>query len=492
MNRNRANININQGVGLTGLSLDQMNGIHTAVCYLLHEVGIFIEYEEAADLFAGAGAKVNKVSGGWLAKIPEWVLTEALATVPKAVTYHGRSAKNDYSLEGKRTTFATFGEQVKINDIITRENRTSIKDDCEMIYRLVDALPGLNHCQRALCPGDKMPGAQAAHNFHAAMRNCSKHISIGMVNKDNVEAMRQMAIAIAGSEEAHLDRPIATCSSCSVSPLALGCQGAESMIYAARAGFNVDIMVMVLAGGTSPATLGSSVVQTLAEHMAGVILSQLARKGVPVTLGSCSTVLDMRNGMCTVGAPEWSLVGSAIAQMGRYYGIPTRIGGGVSDSKMPDQQAAYEFALNSLTLAYAGANIIFGMGGLEAGLTIDFAKMVMDHEAIMSIYRLLGGIDFSDEELVLDLQKEKGPGASYLTAKHTFANCRKFVQSDLFDRENYGIWKSKNQDKSFTDLAYAKAKHIIETHQPDELPQGVDKQMMEIITDLEKKIAANS
>jgi trimethylamine--corrinoid protein Co-methyltransferase len=475
-------------MGLIHLSSDQLDSIHFAASHILKDVGIYIAYEEAADLFYSAGAKVERNGDKVRAYIPEQLLVEALASAPKTVTYHARDPKHDLSLEKNKVTFATFGEQVKVNDLITRENRNSVKDDCENAYRLVDALDGLGICQRALCPGDKNPSAQAAHNFHAAMTNTGKHMTIGMVDKANIEAIRQMAVAISGGEDEHLRRPLATCSCCSVSPLTLARQGSETMIASSRAGFNVDIMTMVLAGGTGPATLAGTLAQTMAELLSGVILAQLSRKGTAVTLGCCSTIINMSNGLCSVGAPEWGMIGSAIAQMGRYYGLPTRIGGGVSDSKLPDFQAAYEFTINSLCLALAGTNIIFGAGGLETGLTLDFAKLVLDHECIGNIQRMLRGVNLSDEELALDLQEKMGPGASYMTTRHTLAHCRSFSKGDLFNRETIGTW-SKRQDRTLVDDAYDRARSLLESHKPAPLSEKVLNSMNEIVADLEERVA---
>lgn len=202
MKTRRSGISLIQGMGLLHLSTDQLDSLHYAAAHLLSDVGISVDYQEAADLFHSAGAGVDKRNGHWLVRIPEWLLTDALASAPKSVTYHARNPKHDLSLEKNKVTFATFGEQIKVNDLQTRQNRNSIKDDCLKAYRLVDALDGLGICQRALCPGDQPPAAQAAHNFQAAMNSTSKHLTIGMVDKHNVEAIRQMAVAISGSEEA--------------------------------------------------------------------------------------------------------------------------------------------------------------------------------------------------------------------------------------------------------------------------------------------------
>gem|GEM_PF-6680728 len=44
------------------------------------------------------------------------------------------------------------------------------------------------------------------------------------------------------------------------------------------------------------------------------------------------------------------------------------------DSKVPDAQAAYETAITALYPALAGVNLIYGLGMLELGVTMDYAQ----------------------------------------------------------------------------------------------------------------------
>jgi len=45
-----------------------------------------------------------------------------------------------------------------------------------------------------------------------------------------------------------------------------------------------------------------------------------------------------------------------------------------------DAQSGHEKTLTSLLPALAGANLIYGLGMLESGVTIDYAQLVMDAE----------------------------------------------------------------------------------------------------------------
>ena len=460
------------GMGLNVFSQDELEAIHKGACHILKHTGVLVEMEEAAERLSSAGARVVKKGPNWLAKIPEWMVTDSISSVAKSVTYYARDPEKDFYMEKGHVGFGTFGEQVNIIDLDTRQCRNTIKEDCNNVYRLIDALDGLTWCQRTVCPGDKPAAFQAVHNFESLITHNSKHITIGMGDKQSVETMVKMAAAAMGGMDQLRERPICTCSCCVTSPLALTTQFCETLIAASEAGINVDIMAMALSGGTGPVTLAGTIVQTIAEHLSGLVLAQTIKKGSTVTFGSCSTIMDLKTGLTSVGAPEWSMVGTAIARMSRYYGIPCRIGAGVSDSKAPDAQAGYEFSFSVLPIALSGANMIFGAGGLETGLTFDYAKLIMDHECIKNILQLISGVKVDSESMVLNLIDEIGPGGSYLTHNHTFQHTRSQSQAVIFDRKTRAQWVQSNNGRDLTEMAYAKARQIIENHKPVALRPG--------------------
>lgn len=478
------------GLGLNFLTRDEQDTLHHGACHILKHTGILVELEEAAERFQSAGAQVTRRGPHWIVKIPEWLVTESLASAPKSVTYYARDPEKDFFLENHRVGFSTFGEQVNVIDPVTREHRNSTKQDCCSAYRLIDALDGLAFCQRTICPGDQPAAAQAVHNFHAMITHNSKHITIGMVDRPSVETIARMAAAAVGGMDRLRERPICTCSCCATSPLSLTVQFCETLIASVEAGINVDIMAMALAGGTGPVTLAGTIVQTVAEHLSGLVLAQITRKGAVVTFGSCSTIMDLKTGLASTGAPEWGLVGAAIATMSSYYRIPCRVGSGVSDSKLPDAQAAYQFTLNALTLSMAGANMIFGAGGIDSGLTFDFAKLVMDHECIGNIRKMLEGVRVDNDSLALDLIHEIGPGGNFLTHRHTFDHTRIQSAADLFDRHSRATWMSTTQGRDLTERAYEKALKIIDTHQPPALAEGAAETIDGLLAEFEARLTA--
>jgi len=219
-----------------------------------------------------------------------------------------------------------------------------------------------------------------------------------------------------------------------------------------------------------------------------IVLAQLSKKGMPCTYASTSTILDLRFGTSAIGSPEYGMINASIAKLAQYYRLPSFVGGGATDSKIPDVQSGYEFTLSATMSALAGANIVFGSGALEQGLTIDFARIVLDAEMIRMIQIAIRGIEINDEKLAMDVIHEVGHGGAYITHEHSLRSMRNQSQAKLFDRRSRNDWMEMTQGKELRDQAYETAVEILSNHQPYELPNGADKIMNDIVEEFEKEL----
>lgn len=133
----------------------------------------------------------------------------------------------------------------------------------------------------------------------------------------------------------------------------------------------------------------------------------------------------------------------------------------------------------------AGANIIYGLGMLELGMTIDYAQLVMDNEIARMIKRAVEGIDVTDGDLAVDVIKKVGTAGEFISQKHTLHNYKK-VQSSagLIDRRMRGSWLEDGA-KDLTQRAYEKAIDILKNHKPDPLPAGAAETIRIIVKEAE-------
>lgn len=477
------------GLGLTLFSDQELEAIHSATLQVLRRTGIKVESEEALELFDGAGAKVTLHDGYGLVKIPDFLVSEALASTPRTGIYYGRVEEQDFLADGNRTSFtAGFGEHVKIIDLETRQLRDTNKQDLAEITRIQDSLDVISIVERAACSGDKNPESQSVHNYEAMVNNTSKHCFLGFNGGRNAKKIIEIAKIAAGGEETFLSRPIVTGFVCPTSPLSLVRECCESIIECARGGVGIASIPMSLSGASAPATLGGVVVQHNAEVLSSLILAQLAGKGTPFTYCGCSTIMDMRLTTSPVGVPEMALLSAAWAKLAQYYSLPCLVGGCASDSKLPDSQQAYDFSLTATTAAFAGANIIFGMGAIDSVITFDYASMLTGAEQAERILRTLEGIQLSDDLMALDIIHETGPGGEYMTKKHTFEYCRSMSQAKLFDRQTREGWQAATEGKDLSQRAYEKAREILMNHKPIPLPEDVSKEIHDVVTEYDLQL----
>lgn len=472
------------------LTDDEVRLVHESTLEVLREVGIRVYSEEAMEIFQGSGALVEREKDHGLVRMGPDLVERALFSAPSNVVYCGRNPDKDYAVEPDQVGFTTFGECVKIIDPVTGEVRSTTKRDLADITRLADYLDEIVIVERPVGALDQFPPTQPLHNFEAMIANTSKHIFLGVSCARNTELIAEMAAACLGSREAFRSRPPVTAFVCPTSPLVLSEPCCEVIIACARLGMGVSPISMVLAGATAPATLAGALVVHNAEVLSAIVLAQLTARGTPCTYASCSTIMDMHFGTPATAAPEHGIISAALAKLAQTYRLPSWMGGGLSDSKLPDSQAGHEFSLTATVGALSGANFIYGAGALESGLTFDYAKLMMDCEDIRRIQLLLGGITVNEDTLAMDVIKSIGPGGQYLTHPHTRKYMRDLSQSSLYDRKTRDGWMQKSGGKDLTQRCYAKAMEILATHQPLALPESARTTMRGIIEQYEAQLKA--
>ena len=122
----------------------------------------------------------------------------------------------------------------------------------------------------------------------------------------------------------------------------------------------------------------------------------------------------MRTGSYAPGAIETGILQMAHSQMAQFYNVPSGGYIGLTNAHTDDAQSGYETGMNTTAALLVGTDM-FNMGGLLGSLmAFDFGKAVIDNEIALMLKHIKRGIEFSEEELSLDLIAEVGPGGTYM------------------------------------------------------------------------------
>lgn len=326
MKRNfHAGRQLSAGLSLNILTEDELQEIHYGTLEVLNETGIFVEDESALDCFENGGAVVDRDTK--IVKIPPYVVEDAIRSAPPKIVLYGRDPKHDIVLENTRVYFTNFSEGVMVNDPHTGENRAPVKQDLIDSAVVIDALPEIDFCEKALGAHDVNQETVPLHNAEAYLTHTTKHCAFGPGNGKFLKKIIQMGEAISGGVKAFKKRPLVSFTTCPVSPLKLISDCCEIIMEAARNNVVCNILSMAMAGGTSPVTLAGTLVNHNAEVLSGITLAQLTRKGTPVIYGSSTTAMDLKLAAASVGTPECAVISGAVARLARYYALPSYVAG---------------------------------------------------------------------------------------------------------------------------------------------------------------------
>ena len=151
----------------------------------------------------------------------------------------------------------------------------------------------------------------------------------------------------------------------------------------------------------------------------------------------------------------------------------------------------HEKTLTGLMAALAGANLIYGPGMRESGITFDFAQLVLDNEFARMIKHTIRGFRVDKETLAVDVIKEIGPANNFLMHAHTLRHMRTQSQPELIDRRGIEDWQAAGGTDVYQKAA-EEAKRILENHNPEPLGHDVSAEIRSIIAETEDELGVSS
>ncbi|SDE07401.1 trimethylamine methyltransferase family protein [Ruegeria marina] len=466
------------------LSPEGTNRIADSAFDILARIGLSDAPPEVVTLVLDRGGRRT----GNRLLFPRSLVEETLAGTPGSVTLYGQTPVHDLIVGGNETHPGTGGAAPNVTDIQTGEIRPSTLSDLGDAARLADALPHVRFFSRSLVAGDiPDPLALDLNTAFASLSGTSKHVMVQASDPSHVPLIARMCHLIAGSEAAFRARPFLSLNiNHVVPPLRFHAESAMVLMEAARHGIPAHANVFGQLGASSPVTLAGSVAQTLAEALAGIVLTQLAVPGAPVIAGPRPMITDLRTGGFSGGSGEQALATAMAVQVLRHWSLPCSVIAGATDSKVPDNQSGYEKALTVLTAMQAGAHLVTQAAGMQAGLmAVDFAAMVADNDMLGTLLRANMPPVVDDTTLAFDAIAEvvRDEG-HYLGRPETYARMRSdFLYPEIADRASIADWQAAGS----TDMA-TRARHramaILKDHHPGHVSPQLRKTLMREFPDL--------
>lgn len=451
------------------LSREQCESIHRASLEILRRTGVRVYHDEALDLLRQTDAVLiddNRVR--FQPGLVEWALAQAPSRIPLC-----RRGGDEVvaPLEGQIVSFGTGSDCLTYLDPRTGERRPFTSADVVDCVHVVDAMPEMQFCMSMGIPSDVGSNPYRAQ-FAMMLEHTNKPVVFVCDDRADCEAIVAMASAAAGGIEQLQINPSLLLYSEPSSPLRHSETAIGKVLYMAEQNLPIVHSPAPVQGGTAPVTLGGALAMANAEVLSGLVIHQLKRAGAPMVYGCGMHQLDMKTTISVYTSPEFILARVAVAEMGRFYGMPTWGYAGDANSCVVDEQAATEATFSIMAALLAGNNLTHDVGYLESGKTTSPEMIVLCDEIISMLRRFMTGMSLDEESLALEVIHEVGPDGNFLATQHTLHYFRHMWRPALFSRLGGEAW-ARAGGKPLSEILREKTVAILDEHRPELLSDSV-------------------
>ena len=458
------------------LSQEDIQLIHDSTMDLLGSMGVAFNDQEALELFRKKGHRVE----GKTVFFTEEQVRSALSTCPAEFTVNARDPEKSVTLGGDNFALLPGYGAPFITEPDGTQRQATLAD-YDDFCRLVQTSEHLDMNGFMMVePHDVPPQTAHLDMLLSSILLCDKPFMGSPVSREGAAQCVEMLKILYGDRATQETHTVSLCNS--LSPLQFSSEMAGSLMELARADQACCIASLIMAGSSGPVTLAGVLALQNAEILAGITLAQAVRPGAPVIYGSTSSAMDMRTGGLSIGAPELSQNITATARMACFYNLPSRSGGGLTDSLIADGQAEAESALALSTAVRSGINFILHAAGiLGSYISMSFEKFIIDEELGGMIKKMASPLKVSPDSIDLEMIKSVGIGGQYLTQPKTFKLCRtEFFTPRVMSRSTFDSWNAAGRPEASTRAGEEKERRLAEYKKPEIGPK--------LAADLEKYV----
>ncbi len=456
------------------ISGEDVSRIHQHSLEVLTDVGIDYKTPKALEILEEKGCKVD-YKRNW-ASIPADLVEWAIQRAPREIVLSARDKNRNVVLDGTHSHHSTDSQGTQAIDLESGKIHDSCSTDLKRMLLFADALDKAEIVNVTVSASDIPAHLRTIYHFAQAFSQTSKHIRSGVLDAQQVPFLIDFVKAVTGSDTFE---PIFSVVDCTISPLMHDGPMTEACIELAKVNVPILIYPMPLAGGTSPVTLGGTILMHNIEFLSALVLFQCANPGTPLIYGTGSSQLDMQTGRYG-GSADGFGVGPALINLARHYDLPANLFGLSTKSEHLDVQYGYEAIAGTMLAYLAGADEIYSLGLLGAAQILSLEKMVLDNHLIHQLEAMLTSINLDNDHLQLELIKRVGIGGEFLTAQETLQYTR---------QEYLPLWPP--HDKELMELIHMEAMEILNTHSPPPLPEDAMDKIEAILAEADRVLAPN-
>lgn len=457
------------------LGEEQIRAIYDTALQILADIGMGQAPAVLTERALASGAEIS--DRGRLC-FPRAMVEDIIAGACRSFTLHGRDPKHDIQVGGDRVYYGTGGAAVQTLDLDSGDYRPSTLGDLYDFTRLADALKNIAWFTRCCVATDLPDNFDLDINTaYALVRGTVKPVGTSFFIADHVDPVVALFDRVLGGEGRFRQRPFCKAHiSPVISPLRYGEDAVHVALAAMRHRMPLNNIVAAQSGATAPAAPAGMLASTLAETLSALVMVNVFERGYPMIFSNWPFVIDLRTGSFAGSGGESSLLNAASVQLANWLGLPSGAACSMADAKAVDAQMGLEKALSATAVGLAGGNMLYESSGMMASLLgASFEAFVVDDEMLSLVYRLLRGIEVSEETLGLEAVREAVFGEGhFLGGADTMAAMeRDYYYPALLDRQDPASWMAEGKS-TLRRKANERVRRILADHQPDYVDPAAD------------------
>jgi trimethylamine:corrinoid methyltransferase-like protein len=256
-------------------------------------------------------------------------------------------------------------------------------------------------------------------------------------------------------------------------PLYFAKTHSDQVIRGAECGIPVTLGTLSIGGASAPYTIAGCMTHSLATDFAGMVLSQLVRKGSFCVGCSESRFMEPATGDLGNAVPDF-LADIAMRQVRSHFGLPPLAGGGGSSrAQRFNQDAAKDIAMGFLRSFYMKPGTLDYMGSIDAGISYSLHALLLCNDLAGMLRCMWKGIPADDEHLALELTQSVGLRGNYLAERHTAKHCRDNYWKSRYFGAKFPSSSNLLPDEDLIERIDEDLREILAEHQLEPLPDPI-------------------
>ena len=448
------------------LSDNEIAQVHERTLSILAATGVRVDTAQGRKILKKAGADVN--NNTHVVRFPRDMIEESLKQAPHQFTLGGRRPNWGFPLNANLCTLTADGGASYIIDDLTGNRRNATYQDWLDATRVIDSIDDVGVYWAMVDPGFAQESiGDFVSYFRQMTTNFSKHLQDCTHSVEQSRWMLEiLGTVFGGKENVRKSNPFSFLIT-PVSPMVIEAEHTDAYLETIGWGIPIAIMPMPMFGGTSPASLISTILLANCETLAMLCLAQAASPGTPVIYAACPSIMDPYTGRFTGSEVEHGLLGAAVTEMAHFYSLPVEASAGSTGHYVPGIRASYERALNWAMVTLSWPDLLVGPGQLGGSMFLSLEQLLIDVEVFRRSSRLSWGINTHVKEwLEVDLAAV-GHGGNFLSRRSTLDGLRngEVYMTDYDASDSYETWSAPGKP-TFVNELKDKVQEILKTHEP--------------------------